>query len=233
MQNRSLTATGRPASGVSGPGIGSGARVGDPGVRVQLVGRGARAIGLEQLARAEFTRADLCDRLGRGQFDQRGSFAARPGAGNAEAAVDGLRRRRQDRVAVKARHRLVGAHHAGQIDRVRGRLDVRRGRAHGSGRRDRARPTARRPSSAARHRRAAAGPAWRRGAPVRVRALRIDSRSRGRQTRATARPRSVGPARAANPARAAATRTLPRGSPASPPAPGRRPGTGLPRWSRA
>jgi hypothetical protein len=43
------------------------------------------------------------------------------GAGHSKTPLDGLRGRREHDVTVKARHRLIGAHHAGDLDGVRGR----------------------------------------------------------------------------------------------------------------
>ena len=58
MQNRSLTASGTPAERRVAAAAARARPVGDPGERVQLVGRGALAVGLEQLARVELAGAD-------------------------------------------------------------------------------------------------------------------------------------------------------------------------------
>ena len=90
-----------------------------PGERVQLVGRRARSVGLEQLGRVDLTGAHAFGRLRGGQLDQaRVTIAAR--ARNPEAAVDAARGRLPgSRSAGKARLGSSAAERAGDVDHVR------------------------------------------------------------------------------------------------------------------
>ena len=58
-----------------------GRGVGDPRERIQFVGGGALPVCLEQFGGFDLARAELGDRVGRGQLDQVGHCAVAPGLG--------------------------------------------------------------------------------------------------------------------------------------------------------
>ena len=121
MQKRSLTATRHAAERAVD---GRRRLVGDPREGVQLVGRGARAVGLEQLGRVELAALRRRRGLRRGQVEDRRVASCRLRARDEEAAVLRGGSLGQRDVAIEARARLVGPQRLLDLDDVARRRHV-------------------------------------------------------------------------------------------------------------
>ena len=148
-----------------------GGRVRHPGERVQLIGRGAFAVGIEQLGRDRSPGTDTLGCLRSRQLDQVAHLPA-PGLGTPNPPATGLGRGPQRHLDRQRGLRLVGAQRIHDVDHVRGWAALRPGPARGSSRCGRAPSRARRPSARPRPRSARAAPGGRREEPGRGRASR-------------------------------------------------------------